>query len=63
MPDQIQFEGEGREYGQGRFARRISIMSRWIITAGLAKDDAGAQKAFVVILIITVIATAAVWIL
>jgi hypothetical protein len=41
--------------------RRISLFSRLVIKAGLAKDEAGAQKVLLLILVVVVIATIVTW--
>lgn len=59
--DNIRFE-EDSQYGRSMSAsEKRSWLSSLVIKTGLAKDNAGAQKVLLVVLIITIAAIVAVW--
>jgi hypothetical protein len=49
------------QYGRATGGPRRSWLAGLVIKAGLAKDDASAQKALVGVLIVTIILIALVW--
>ena len=49
------------QYGQPAGASKRSFLTSLVINWGLAKDDAGAQRALLIILVVVVIAIVLVW--
>lgn len=59
--DNIQFNDES-QYARPAFnSDKTSWLAKLVIKTGLAKDNVGAQKVLVVVLIITIAAIIAVW--
>ncbi|MDP2593922.1 MAG: hypothetical protein Q8P36_01100 [bacterium] len=55
----IQFQEP--QYGQSTSRQRYSWLTGLVIKTGLAKDDAGAQKVLIGVLVLTIIATVLIW--
>ena len=55
------------QFEEPRYAQssppKISWLTGLVIKTGLARDDAGAQKALLVVLILTIIAIVLIWVL
>ncbi len=63
MPDQIQFEGEGSEYGRRMVPKPMPAMTRWVVATGLANDEQSAKYVLLTIAVAAFISGAVMYIL